>query len=238
MSAEPSDRPRPHAIQRALQQVGTGMSERSDLGLIMYSGVKEKMRLAGFRNADAFLNDLNQGTLARYQDVLRDGSRIVNVYFYRSTWLLTSTDALGGNQEQLVAKDAGKLEPDELRRRARGAHPCRLKVREGTSNAADLMNDLYDRQQQWTTKEAEKRRRDHFKVAARVLTPRGGQRSRIRGFRTQRRYPRLLSGKPAFLILVATEHAASIVMTPFIGCKEHQVRSLRLYINVRLVFDD
>lgn len=171
MSTEPSERPRPHTIRRVLQQVGTGMSERSDLGLIMYSGVKERMRLAGFRNADAFLNDLNQGTLARYQDVVRDGSRIVNVYFYgRSTWLLTSTDALGGNQEQLVAKDAGKFEPDELRRRARGAHPCRFKVQEGTSNAADLMNDLYDRQQQQlTTKEAEKRRRDYFKVAARVL---------------------------------------------------------------------
>ena len=167
---EPHERARPYQVRRVLQEVRVGLSERPQLGLIVPGGVEEKFVQAGFLSAQAFFADLNEGTLARYRETERNG-RTVNVYFYgKSTWALTTTDALRGNQEQLVMVDAGRNDPEMHRQVTRGAIFCRFQLRPGQSNAKRLMDELFERQRHdERLRQAKQERQAYFEVASFVL---------------------------------------------------------------------
>jgi serine/threonine protein kinase/energy-coupling factor transporter ATP-binding protein EcfA2 len=167
---EPHERARPYQVRRVLQEVRVGLSERPLLGLVVPGSIEEKFIQAGFLSPQAFFADLNEGTLARYRESERNG-RTVNVYFYgKSTWALTTTDALRGNQEQLVMVDAGRNDPEIHRQVTRGASYCRFQLRPGQGNAKSLMDELFERRRHdERLREAERERRAYFKVASFVL---------------------------------------------------------------------
>lgn len=169
---DPKKRPRPATVKRVLHEVRLGLSRRPELKVRMPTGIQERIIASGFTSVDAFLNDLNQGTLARYRSAERNGKRSVTVYFFgRSAWALTTTDSKRGNEEQLVVVDAGKNDPDEHRRRSRGAPHCPYQLAEGVGNGYEAMNDIFNRTKESVgLRELEQRRRDFFKAASFVLS--------------------------------------------------------------------
>lgn len=167
---DPHQRPRPSQIRQVLQEVRLGLGERPTLGLLVSGKIEEKMMSAGFHSPAAFFADLNQGTLAHYREPKRDNQKVINVHFFgRNTWLLTRTDEWNANQEQLVAVDAGRLDPDAKWQR-RSAKFCRFRLEKGPGNAKQLMDELFERQQLDTRSlEEERRRRDFFKLSRHIL---------------------------------------------------------------------
>lgn len=166
---EPYDRTKPHAVRKALRDIQVGLGDRPTVGLLPSGSVREKVLNAGFASMEAFMADLNDGAVAEYQEANRNG-RVVNVYFEgRNAWVLTKTDSLAGNEEQLVMVDAGRHDDGDRRLVNRGQH-CRFRLRVGRGNAKALMDDLYERQSlERARKERERSRYEFTKVSRAIL---------------------------------------------------------------------
>jgi serine/threonine protein kinase len=170
MNPEPLQRPIPAMVKRVFNEIKLEFTDRPELKLRVPRGVEDEIKTLDFDSVEAFFHDLNHSTMARYQTSQQEDQQNTIYFFGRSTWAATKSDKQSGDQEQLVLVKAGRNNPDEHRRRTRGASYCRYQLKVGFGNAYEAMNEIYKRTlQNNELKELERKKRDFFRSSSFIL---------------------------------------------------------------------
>lgn len=143
LQPDPGVRPKPPTILRSLETVLNRIVSKPRVGVKITQAARERIDYLGITVAQ-FLGDLNEHTVAEYQENEHRGEKKVNVAFYgRSTMAFTVADR--NNPEQLVLVDARVEQPylHQRRREGESMHLCPYEILEGADSAYTLLNEFY-----------------------------------------------------------------------------------------------
>lgn len=144
LAGNPGERPRAASIKRVLQSLLTRLISKPRVGLELTFNAEEAIKRTGLK-INQYFEDLNDLTVAEYQERKIEGSRETSLRLYgRSVWAFVKTDRK--DAERLVLLDAGQNQPDLHRkqRESKNVRLCAYEFEVGDESAFELINEFFE----------------------------------------------------------------------------------------------